>query len=720
MPSQKSNARPAPFVPDDRQREAIEHVDGPMLVIAGAGTGKTSVLTHRIERLVREGHARSDEILALTYTNNAATEMRDRVRKLLGGKSVHAATFHDYCLDLLKRQHQDFGVLDDKDLWIYLRRRIRELHLEHYVRAANVAQFLNDLLEFVSRCHDELVTPEKYAQYVERLERKEVPIPRVVKSKNVLDDAEVLGRCREIARVFTTMERWLQEENLGTFSHMITRAHALLHGDESVLAEARARARFILADEFQDANFAQIKILARLAGPTGNLFAVGDPDQAIYRFRGASSAAFGLFHRNFPTAKRVVLEKNRRSTTPILRSAFALINENPPVFANHQGGALGYSRTPLQSAREEESIKVGTHLPSPPVSVVVLTSKDAEGPDLVSYIRDAQKKSRCRWSDFGILYRSHYQRDEVVHELAEADIPFVIESMDISDTPEARDLFACLNAVVSAGDDVSLFRVAALPRFHVNPEQLRQVLRAISRENREAQVVPLSSALDRVEGGEEVLAAVRNTREEIRRREAKAREALGIIVRQFALDATSPNLQAALNFVEGWERKKVNRTTELEELVDYLGYFREAGGVIPLSSNENENAVRLMSVHGAKGLEFPHVFILRANPPAFPCSYKETLVAFPRELRDADSITEADDKTLHGQEERRLFYVAMTRARDSLHIYAREGTGKANKNPSGYMRDLIENRGPGALADRYPRAWGADEHLCRDPSRISG
>ncbi|MGZ7030294.1 MAG: UvrD-helicase domain-containing protein, partial [Terriglobales bacterium] len=162
MPSAKSNSRPSAFAPDDRQREAIEHVHGPMLVVAGAGTGKTSVLTHRIERLVREGHAYPHEILALTYTRNAANEMRDRLRKLLGGKEVNAATFHDYCLDMLKRVHKDFGVLDDKDLWIYLRRRIRELHLEHYVRAANVAQFLNDLLDFVSRCHDELVTPEKY------------------------------------------------------------------------------------------------------------------------------------------------------------------------------------------------------------------------------------------------------------------------------------------------------------------------------------------------------------------------------------------------------------------------------------------------------------------------------------------------------------------------------------------------------------------------------
>jgi DNA helicase II / ATP-dependent DNA helicase PcrA len=696
MPPSKSNTRPALFIPDDRQLEAIEHVHGPMLVVAGAGTGKTSVLAHRIERLVKEGHAQPGEILALTYTVNAAREMRDRVGRLIGNREVHTATFHDYCLELLKRVHKDFGVLDDKDLWIYLRRRIRELHLQYYIRAANVPQFLNDLLDFVSRCHDELVTPEKYAEYVSRLERKEVPIPRVVKSKIALEDEEVLGRCREIARVFTTMERWLQEENLGTFSHMITRAHTLLHGDESVLTEARSQAHFILADEFQDANFAQIQILARLAGSEGNIFAVGDPDQAIYRFRGASSAAFEVFDRHFPNAKRVVLEKNRRSTTPILRSAFALIDKNPPVFAKHADGKLAYRRAPLQSAREEDAVKASMQLFSPPVAVVVLTSKDAEGPDLVATLRDTQKRSKCKWSDFGILYRSHYQRDEVVQELAEAGIPFIIESMDISDTPEARDLFACLNTVVSTGDDISLFRVAALPCFRVDPEQLRSVMRSLSREKWEGRVVPLSSQLGQAAGGAEVLAVVHRTREEIRRRSAKARAALDIIVKQFALDAASPILQAALKFVENWETKKVNRTTELEELVDYLALFREAGGVIPLvaqdDTHENENAVRLMTVHGVKGLEFSHVFILRANPPAFPASYKETLVAFPLELRDPDSISQADDKTLHNEEERRLFYVAMTRARDSLHIYAKQGSGKLNKNPAGYMRDLIEDK----------------------------
>ncbi len=691
MAASKLNSRPAPFLPDDRQRAAIEHVHGPLLVIAGAGTGKTSVLAHRIEHLVREGHARPEEILALTYTNNAANEMKARLRRLLGGETVHATTFHDYCLDLLKRVGQDFGVLDEQDLWIYLRRRIRELRLEYFVRAANVGQFLKDLLKFVDRCHDELVTPEKYSEYVDRLERGEVALPRVAKSKNVLEESEVLGRCREIARVFASVERWLREENLGTFSHMITRAHQLLRTDPNVLNQASTRARFILADEFQDANFAQIKILSLLAGDKANVFAVGDPDQGIYRFRGASSAAFELFGRTFPATKSVVLEKNRRSATPILRCAFALIDKNPPVFAKVRG-ALAYKRTPLQSARDEEAQRGGTPVARAPVSVVVLSTKDAEEPDLVNVIRDMHRKAKCKRSDFAILYRSHGHRDEIVSELAKADIPFVIESMDVSDTPEVRDLFASLHAIVSAGDDVSLFRVAALPRFHVDPEQLRQVMRAIARDSRDGPVIPLSSALGRVEGGADVLAAIERARQKIRANHHQARSALNGIVKEFALDQSSTTLQAALNWVAAWEQKKVNKSTSLEELVDYLGYFREAGGVIPLQARESEDAVRLTTVHGAKGLEFPHVFILRANSNSFPSSYKETLVAFPPELRDPDSVTEDDDQTLHKQEERRLFYVAMTRARDSLRIYAREGRGKINKNPDGYTRELIENK----------------------------
>ena len=488
-----------------------------MLVVAGAGTGKTTVLTRRIARLVREGHARPNEILAVTYTKNAVQEMRERVREELRGtdiSSLQIATFHEYCNNLLGRYGKQFGVLDDQDLWIYLRKRIRELHLNYFVRAANVSQFLRDLLDFMRRCHDDLVPPDKYAEYVRKLERGEVPIPRVSKSKDVagLSDQEVIGRCQEIASVYATVERMLQEDNLGTFSHMITNAHSLLVEDPGLLAHERAQARFILADEFQDVNFAQVKILRQLAGEEQNVFAVGDPDQAIYRFRGASSAAFALFHRQFPEAKMVVLEKNRRSTTPILRSAFALISKNPDVFPRGLGPASAYQRSPLFSAREEEALLLGKAFPNLPVEAVVLGANDIEPSELVTTIRQRHRQLRCQWKDFAVLYRQHSHRNELPTELALQGVPFAIENMDVMDTPEARDLLACLGAVVAANDSVSLFRVAALPQFAIDPHQLRAGMRALSRDKSNTGI---ASVLENVAGGPAVLEALQQTRAEI-------------------------------------------------------------------------------------------------------------------------------------------------------------------------------------------------------------
>jgi DNA helicase-2/ATP-dependent DNA helicase PcrA len=691
MAVSKSQLLPAAFLPDDRQREAIEHVRGPMLVVAGAGTGKTSVLINRIAQLVQQGHAKPEEVLALTYTVAAAGEMRERVRKLLG-KKIHSATFHDYCNALLKRANKDFAVLDEKDLWIYLRKRIHELRLEHYVRAANVGQFLDDLLRFLNRCHDELVAPEKYADYVQRLERGEFSVPRVAKSKEKLTDEEVIGRCQEIARVFATTERWLREENYGTFSHMITRAHELLTTDEKLLQQERTRARFILVDEFQDANFAQIKILAALAGDRANIFAVGDPDQAIYRFRGASSAAFHLFRRHFPQSKVVVLGKNRRSLTPILQCAFSVVDKNPPVFLSGETGGFSYRRSVLQSAREEEANHEGKSLPMFPVEAISFNGRDAEAPDVVRIIEETRRHSRCKWKDFAILYRSHVNRDDVVQHLAEHEIPFTIENMDVSDTPEVRDLFACGAAVVDLTADASLFRAAALPQFDVDPEQLRSALRAIAKDSRDGKVVPLASVLGDVAGGRAVLDCVLRAREEVDRKQAKTHVALQLIGKHFRLDLESPVLQAALKFAAEWERKATTKTKDLHEWIEYLSYFREACGTIPLASKEDEDAVHLMTAHGAKGLEFSHVFMLRATSGSFPLSYRETLVESPRELRDPDSAAGGDDKTLHDQEERRLFYVAMTRARDSLHIYGKQGIGR-DKTPAGFMRELIGNSG---------------------------
>jgi DNA helicase-2/ATP-dependent DNA helicase PcrA len=698
------------FEPDDRQREAIQHLHGPLLVIAGAGTGKTTVLIHRIANLVRGGHARPDQILALTYTDNAAEEMRERILSELGNKAkdLQVETFHAYCNKLLIRNGKQFGVLDDFDLWIFLRKRLRELNLKHFVIPANVGKFLHDLLDFMRRCQDELVGPQKYAEYVGCLERHELPAPRVGKSKEAvaLTDEEVVGRCREIASVFTKIEAMLREEKLGTFGHMITRALALLCEDPALLAREREHARFILVDEFQDANFAQVKILQNLAGDEKNVFAVGDPDQAIYRFRGASSAAFLLFQKHFPGGKIVVLEKNRRSTTPILRCAHALISENPD-FSAGKPGAPHLERTPLLSAREEAAIRIGKNLISLPVEVVALGPKDRdiECADVATLLRQRQREFRCAWKDLAVLYRQHLHRDQLVTELAEQNIPFSIENMDVVDTPEARDLFACLGAVVSTADDASLFRVAALPQFTIDPEKLRAGIRALPRDQN---IGGVATVLGKVPGGAAVLNALQQVRDEIIRTNAGSRAAVEVIVRQFCFDRSSPALAAILEFIRKWEEKPITRSGQISELLEYLDYFREAGGTIPMSSPEAD-AVRLMTAHVAKGLEFDHVVILRANSGSFPAAYKESLVEFPRELRDPESIVPEDDKTLYDQEERRLFYVAMTRARDSLTIYAKKGTGKTEPTPAGYLRPLLKDTTLHRyLRQRPPRGFQTD------------
>jgi DNA helicase-2/ATP-dependent DNA helicase PcrA len=670
-----------PFQPDERQRQAIEHVRGPMLVVAGAGTGKTTVLIRRIVRLIRENHARA----------NAAAEMRQRIQTELRGTSsrLQVSTFHAYCNNLLIRNGKNFGVLDDKDLWIFLRKRIRELHLNYFVRAADVGKFLDDLLDFIRRCHDELVGPDKYAEYVRRLERGELPIPRVCKSKEIdsLSDEEVLGRCREIASVFSKVEEMLATENLGTFSHMITRAYELLRQEPELLARESEHARFILVDEFQDANFAQVKLLQHLAGEDKNIFAVGDPDQAIYRFRGASSAAFALFQHTFPAARIVALEKNRRSTAPILNCAYALIAKNPEPFSG-AGAALRYKRSPLVSARAEEAAQQGQTLPRLPVEAVLISGKgkDLESSDVASVLRQRQRQLRCKWNEFAVIYRIHQHRDELVEQLAAQGIPYIIEGMDVMDTGEARDLFACLGAVVSANDDASLFRVAALPQFAIDPEKLRAGIRALPREPEHGGV---ASVLGQIEGGAAVLSTIQEVHDEIARTSAKSRAGLEIIIRKFGFQRRSPVLEAILEFVKQWESKPIVRTKEVAELLEYLDYFREARGVIPVATPDRD-AVRLMTAHAAKGLEFNHVFILRANSNSFPANYKESLVEFPRELRDVDSVAPQDDKTLHDEEERRLFYVAMTRARDSLAIYAKGGTGQ-DPTPAGYLRGLLKD-----------------------------
>jgi superfamily I DNA/RNA helicase/RecB family exonuclease len=699
---------------DPNQQAAIEHITSPMLVVAGAGTGKTTVLIRRIANLIRQGQARPHQILALTYTNNAAREMLDRVERELSGEDIQGlqvCTFHAYSNELLIRAGREFRVLDDQQLWIFLRRHIRELELKYYIRAASVGEFLKDLLEFMRRCHDELVSPEQYRAYLRRLEHGELTVPRVSKSRHAaeLSQEEVLGRCHEIASVFEKVEGMLGERNFGTFGHMIVRAHQLLHEDLTVLARAQAAAKFILVDEFQDANFAQIKVLQKLAGEKGNIFAVGDPDQGIYRFRGASSGAFELFQQQFPGSELLVLNQNRRSTSPILKCAHALVSSNPEF--SLRAGEHRYRRSPLISVRDQgDPNKAATRSR---VEAVLVSGKLIEATDAVSLLIEHQRRTRSEWKQIAVLYRSHFHRDEIASELARHGIPFSIEGLDVMDTPEARDLLACLGAVVSPRDSAAWLRLAALPQFSVDPNELRVAMKSSPYDAKLA----MTSVLETVTGGELVLASVDRAVAEIAGKKTFA--ALLTLTKIFQLQPR-PALQALLEFANLWERSPITETGTPAEFLDYLELFREAGGIVPLSANDTRNAVRLMTVHSAKGLEFDHVFILRAVSNSFPAPYREALIELPNVLRNSRLERESDEKEIFKQEERRLFYVAMTRARDSLTIYGKFGRGQNDNTPPGFLREMINNRQlKDSLTHRVARAFQTEIFPAPEPSASS-
>ncbi|MGH9492205.1 MAG: ATP-dependent helicase [Terriglobales bacterium] len=684
----------------ERQREAIEHLEGPMLVVAGAGTGKTRVLVERVARLIEAGHARPEEILAVTYTKEAAAQLRRRVQERVGeagAKGLRADTFHGFAYGLIQAAGRAFDTLDDKDLWVYLRRRLRELPLERFRKAAQPAKFLEDLLDFFRRCHDELVDPAAYENYVERVARGELPLPRVSKSKQAeeLPPEEALERCREIARVYRAVEEMLRADNFGTFGHQILGAVRRLREDPASLERERKRTRFLLVDEFQDSNVAQIELVALLAGEARNLFAVGDPDQAIYRFRGATSAAFDEFLRRFPDARTVRLEDNHRSTSNILRCAHAVVRRNPPVA--RPGSSLGgeFERQPLRSMREEEAARAGRPLPAAVVEMVLADGAHAEAAAIAQAIRDRHDELQCRWSDFAVLYRQHNHRRLLVEELERRQVPYAVENLNVLDTGPVRDLLACLRSVASPSDSVSLLRLAALPQFSLDGIRLRNLLA------REKESTGFRKALERFPGGKRLL----RCRDEAARAASAPLMTLSSLLPPlalaFGLELESEPVAAFQKFVQDWEVKPLPGEKTLRGFLEYLEYFVEAGGAVSAGSDPTEDAVRLMTIHTAKGLEFRHVSVIRVNSPALPISYREHLFDFPQELRR--SAAPEDPKEVHYQEELRLFYVAMTRAQDSLTLSSGRRGGK-NPVPERFLRQIAEEKAVSACWRRKDAA----------------
>jgi DNA helicase-2/ATP-dependent DNA helicase PcrA len=677
-----------------QQRAAVRHGEGPLVVVAGAGTGKTRVITERVVHLLEtQPDLTGQQILALTYTDKAAGEMRSRITRAAGerAKGLTVSTFHSFCNSLLQETNPTLRLIDEVDHWILLRRNLAKLQLERYRRLAEPGQFLGDFVKFFSRCQDELVTPADYQRYADGLTAAVVqaPVAATEEEKEALAmRREEAARQREIARAYQVSDDLLRERNLLTFGAAILDTVRQLQTNAAFLECQRARFRFILVDEFQDTNFAQIVLLELLAGPGRNLFVVGDDDQAIYRFRGASFANFTLFRDRFVLAgnsgakaqrAEVVLNENYRSSKRILRVAEASIRQNGP-----------------QNRYRPDKNLVTANPEGEKVVLAEFSHPRQEAQWIAEEIGELHRRGH-EWRKFAVLYRAHNHREHLIEALRHRGIPFVIRKLSILSSPLIRDLLAYLRLIDSAHDNVACARVLAMPAWGLTAEDLvRSAKKAregkgislwdvvCAQQEKQAPAIRMTGD---PAGGAALVKLVADLRSKAR--QLSALEVFDQLVAEIGLvpfpsAGDGKHLHQFARFVREWEAK--SETHSLREFCEYFRYFEEAGGQINRDEEEGHDAVELMTVHAAKGLEFSHTFVMRLSRGAFPTYARQPVLEFPLELMKE----EHPSGDFHVQEERRLFYVALTRAQKRLTL-----TTVVNKRskPSIFLDDILGEPG---------------------------
>jgi len=707
-PQGKPEGKPADagdgLIPE--QRAAVRHGAGPLMVVAGAGTGKTRVITERIRHLLEtQPELEGGEILGLTFTEKAAAEMKRRVVATAGerGERVVLGTFHAFCAQMLTERDPELRTLDKVDHWILLRRNLPRLALDRYRRLAEPGQFLADFVDFFSRCQDELVSPEDYQAYADGM------AARYTRERSGLADderalrEEEIARQQEIARVYRESDALLRERRMLTFGTQLMGGVTLLRTDAELLAALRARYQYILVDEFQDTNIAQLELLWLLGGERRNLVVVGDHRQAIYRFRGASFGSFTHFLNAYAGASpeerarvQLPLRRNYRSTQRILRVAnqverhLVLPAEQPKDF--QEAGLVA-------EKHEGERIRV-----------VTLESAEEEARWIAAEI-ERLHRAGARWRSMAVLYRMHTHREHLVAALERSGVPFVIRNLSILNHRLVRDILAYVRLVADLRDDVACARVLAAPAWGLEAQDLQRLAERVDKAHGGSLWDTIETAQGELafdagrDGLKELTALIGDLRK--RAREMPALEWFDELLGRLeigvaASDEDRKYVARLRQFVFDWQPK--SETRRLKELAEYLDFFEQANGQINLEE-EHGDAVQLMTVHAAKGLEFDHVFVIRLVHNGFPARAKPHVLEFPTELMKEQQPS----GDFHIQEERRLFYVALTRARERLTL-----TTVSNKRakPSPFLDDIL-------MAPHVQRAdlqQLAPEHVAEAPA----
>jgi len=682
-------SKPSGFPLNTEQRSAVEHGEGPLLVVAGAGTGKTRVITERIRNLLESDPCLAGEnILGLTFTDKAAGEMKHRVVEATGERAqgVWLGTFHSFCLEkILRERNPDIQPLEDIDHRILLRRNIADLGLVIFRRLAEPAEFLKDFQTFFSRCQDELVTPDDYQRYVDGLLRTYESNRQLLEPDARAVTEQEIAQQQELARVYRVSERLLRERQLCTFGAQLLQAVELLRTDAALLARMREQYRYVLVDEFQDTNIAQLELLWLLAGGRRNILAVGDDGQAIYRFRGASFGSFTIFLERFcgvtaaqgsARAKQflISLSENYRSTQRILRVAAETIahNEKSPLL-------------PLKSLTTQ-------NVDGDKIRVVEFASAEEEAHWVASEI-ERLHSAGAAWRTFAVLYRKHRHRAELLGALKRRRIPFVIRRSSILRTTIVRDLLAWLRLAAVLQDNIACARVLSAPYWALAPRDLVRLAERAEKNRRslweEVKAAAEEQATSSPRPAGPKFAELVEWMDRLRQT-AKTEAAGAILDRLIAGLGIAPllseidrqHVDRLGEFVDEWQRK--SEPKGLCDFVEYLDYFDELEGDIQIEEETSDDAVPLMTVHAAKGLEFPHVFILRLSRHDFPSGARRPQFEFPAALMKEEQPKGDFQK----QEERRLFYVALTRAQKRLTLSTIVG---ARKRPSPFLEDILGN-----------------------------
>ena len=615
------------------QLEAVIHPGGPCLILAGAGSGKTRVLTHRVAWLIQEAGVPPGEIVAVTFTNKAAREMRERVRTLLGGgqaSDVFLGTFHSWCVRLLRKESERIGydpsftIYDTPEQLAIVKKVMRERNISETTYSPK------RILGRISAAKNKLETPESVRS------RSKGPWGNVT------------------ADVFTAYQESLERANAFDFDDLLARSVQLLESDAEVRESYQQRVKHLLVDEYQDTNHAQYRLIKVLTGIHKNLTVVGDEDQSIFSWRGADISNILDFERDFPDARIFRLEQNYRSSSRILSAALSVVSQNE----NRKGKELW-------TENDEGEL--------------IVVYRAAEGRDEASWVVSRiASKSRAGQPlrDMAIMYRTHAQSRLFEEELLRGGIPYVVlGGVRFYQRREVKDLLAYLTLSVNPNDPAAFMRILNVPARGIGKktEQAIEQLAAVSG-------LSLYAALEKaLEGGTDLSGrAISSLRVfhsliETLRQEAQTRRADQMVEAILRLS------QYMAIFDKDPEEERLARKENMEQFVTAAGEAVERGETIPeflsgvalqsdIDALQNEEAIPLMSLHTAKGLEFETVYLV---------GLEEGILPHANSTDNQDAL----------EEERRLCYVGMTRARRELVL-----TTSAVRRVRGQPRDQVSSR----------------------------